>query len=62
MQTEIRLFPKNRLELQIREDIEDTLKCLNIGTPKIINFPFVPNGKLMVFRSPSIFKHIYELM
>ena len=26
-----------------------TLKCLNIGTPKTINFPFVPNGKLMVF-------------
>ena len=22
-----------------------TLKCLNIGTPKINNFPFVPNGK-----------------
>ena len=22
-----------------------TLKCLNIGTPKTINFPFVPNGK-----------------
>ena len=26
-------------------------------TPKTINFPFVPNGKLMVFRCP-IFKHI----
>ena len=23
-----------------------TLKCLSIGTPKTINFPFVPNGKL----------------
>ena len=22
---------------------------LNIGTPKTINFPFVPNGKLIVF-------------
>ena len=27
-----------------------TLKCLRIGTPKIINFPFVSNGKLMIFR------------
>ena len=31
-----------------------TLKCLNIGTPKTINFPFVPNGKLMIFRYPII--------
>ena len=34
--------------------IETTLKCLSIGTPKTINFPFVPNGKLMVFRCPNI--------
>ena len=26
--------------------IQSTLKCLSIGTPKIINFPFVSNGKL----------------
>ena len=26
-----------------------TLNCLSIGTPKTINFPFVPHGKLMVF-------------
>ena len=32
----------------------DTLKCLSIGTPKIINFPFVSNGKLMFFRGPNI--------
>ena len=31
-----------------------TLKCLSIGTPKIINFPFVSNGKLMIFRCPNI--------
>ena len=31
--------------------------CLNIGTPKTINFPFVPNGKLMVLDVP-IFEHI----
>ena len=31
-----------------------TLKCLSIGTPKTINFPFVSNGKLMIFRLPNI--------
>ena len=31
-----------------------TLKCLSIGTPKIINFPFVSNGKLMIFKCPNI--------
>ena len=31
-----------------------TLKCLGFGTPKTFNFPFVPNGKLMVCRSPDI--------
>ena len=35
----------------------NTLKCLSIGTLKIINFPFVPNGKLMVLGVP-IFEHI----
>ena len=35
----------------------NTLKCLSIGTPKIINFPFVSNGKLMFLGVP-IFKHI----
>ena len=34
--------------------IRDTLKCLSIGTPKIINFPFVSNGKLMFFRVSNI--------
>ena len=34
-----------------------TLKCLCIGTPKTINFPFVPNGKLIVLGVP-IFEHI----
>ena len=34
-----------------------TLKCLSIGTPKPINFPFVPNGKLM-FLGDTIFKYI----
>ena len=35
----------------------NTLKCLSIGTPKTVNFPFVPNGKLMVLGVP-IFEHI----
>ena len=33
------------------------LKCLSMGTPKIINFPFVSNGKLMVFRCQNIQAH-----
>ena len=34
-----------------------TLKCLSIGTPKAINFPFGINGKLMVLGVP-ILEHI----
>ena len=34
-----------------------TLKCLSIGTPKTINFPFVSNEKLMFLGVP-VFKHI----
>ena len=30
--------------------------CLNIGITKVINFPFVPNGKLMTLGVP-IFQH-----
>ena len=37
-----------------------TLKCLSIGTPKTVNFPFVSNGKLMVFRCPNIQVHYNE--
>ena len=36
------------------------LKCLSIETPKIINFPFVSNGKLMVHRCPNIQAHYNE--
>ena len=36
------------------EAVETTLKCLSIGTPNIINFPFVSKGKLMIFRCPNI--------
>ena len=38
----------------------NTLKCLSIGTPKIINFPFVSNGKFMVITCPSIQAHLNE--
>ena len=37
-----------------------TLQCLSTGTPKIINFPFVSNGKLMVHRCPNIQAHYNE--
>ena len=36
------------------------LMCISIETPKTINFPLVPNGKLMVLGFP-IFKHIRVL-
>ena len=29
-----------------------TLKCINIWTPKTINFSFVPNGKFMILGVP----------
>ena len=35
--------------------------CLSIGTPKIIIFSFVPNGKLIIFRYPSIWAY-YSLI
>ena len=38
-------------------NINNTLKCLSIGTYKTINFPFVPNVKLMVIRCPNIQEH-----
>ena len=34
---------------------------LNIGTPKIINFQFVPNGKFIISRCPKIWAH-YNLI
>ena len=37
-----------------------TLKCLNIGTPKTINFPFVSNAKLIVFMCSNIQAHYNE--
>ena len=43
------LGDKARVEL-----LAHTLMCFSIGTPKIINFPFVPDGKFIVFRCPKI--------
>ena len=39
----------------------NTVMCLSIGTPKIINFPFVPNGKFIIFRCPNFWAH-YSLI
>ena len=41
------------------QSVEDyaTLKCLSIGTPKTINFPFVSNEKLIIFRCSNIQSH-----
>ena len=32
---------------------ENMVICLSIGTPKIINFPFVSNGKLILLYLPK---------
>ena len=37
-----------------------TLKCLSIGRPKLINYSFVSNGKVMVFRCPNTQGHYNE--
>ena len=39
-----------------------TVMCLSIGTPKIINFPFVSNGKFIIFRCPKIWAHYSQIM
>ena len=38
-----------------------TVKCLRIGTPKAINFPFVSNGKLMFLSVPIVKPFIMKL-
>ena len=52
-------FPIGQI-VSIRFTLIYTLKCLSIGTPKTINFPFVSNEKLMFFRCPSIQPHCNE--
>ena len=39
----------------------NTLKCLSIGTLKITDFPFVPNGKSMVLGVPIVKSNIFRL-
>ena len=34
-----------------------TILCLSIATPKTINFPFVANVKLIIFRFSKIWAH-----
>ena len=36
--------------------------CLSIGTPQIINFPFDPNGKFIIFRRPKVWAHCSLIM
>ena len=31
-----------------------SVMCFSIGTPKIIDFPFVSDGKFIIFRCPKI--------
>ena len=38
-----------------------TLMCLSIGTPINNKFPFVPNGKFIIFRCPKIWAN-YSLI
>ena len=33
--------------------VKMTMKCVSIGTLNIINFPFVPNGKLIILSVPK---------
>ena len=46
---------------QILATVFDPITCtvlgLSTGTPKTINFPFVPNGKLIIFRCAKIWAH-----
>ena len=54
----LRLPGEHRYENEISKKVKIairlwiTLMCLNIGIPKTINFPFVPNGKIMVLGVP----------
>ena len=55
--TTYRVEPENLTKMYAEDDARKaipTLKCLSIWTSKIINFPFVSNGKLMVFRCSNI--------
>ena len=51
------IWNRNKNDSRIAMNILVTIMCLSIGTPKIINFPFVPNGKLNILGVPN-FGHI----
>ena len=55
----VRLTDRPDMTLDVYRGRKTTMQqqCLNIGTSKTFNFPFVPNGKLMILGVP-IFKHI----
>ena len=65
----ISLFETVRLSVSISprnlynslKSIKKTVLCLNIGTPINNKSPFVPNGKLIIFRYPKIMPH-YNLV
>ena len=42
------------LQLRPHVERETTIMCLSIETPKITNFHFVPNGKLIIFKCSKI--------
>ena len=50
-------YESGALPIALRGPAINTLMCLSIGRPKTINFPFVPNGKLMDFRCSNIQAH-----
>ena len=50
---EISVFEILRVVCILARPDKYTAMCLSIGTPKIINFPFVPNGKFVIFRCPN---------
>ena len=54
------LFSKRFNYCQILQ-INSTVMCLSIWTPKAINFPFVANIKLTIFRCHKIWAH-YSLI
>ena len=57
-QTAIFIFPAtSRIQTKVH-----TVICLNFGTLKIINFPFVPNGKLIILGVLTLVKHIRVLL
>ena len=47
-------FQKHDRQCVMHVSILSTVMCISIETPKIINFSFVPNGKLIILGVPKI--------